>query len=135
MIELSAGMWAKLFAVLMMIESGGEPDPASAVGDNGASVGALQIQMAVIEDVNRVYRTQYDSDDRKCIETSKEICRKYLTYWINRYHKNTGNEVILNDFALCWNGGCHWYKAKPNSSKYIALQKYNKKFVRFYGRL
>ena len=134
MIELSSSMWAKLFAVLMMIESGGESDPASAIGDNGASVGALQIQMSIIEDVNRVYNTNYVSNDRLCIETSKDICRKYLTYWINRYHKNTGNKVVLNDFALCWNGGCHWYK-KTDEATLKKLDRYNKKFVRFYGEL
>ena len=54
-------MIAKFLAALIMVESGGDPKE---VGDNGKAVGVLQIHTIVIDDVNRIYGTDFRYEDR-----------------------------------------------------------------------
>lgn len=110
-----------IIPIIMSIESGGHKDPLNAEGDYWGgkfhSLGCMQISKAVVDDCNRVQKeTQFTYDDRKDKEKSFEMCRIYLTYWINRYEKNTSKQATLEDYFKCWNGGCHWYKkTKPKT--------------------
>ena len=97
--------WSILLAVLIAVESGGCLNPDYAVGDHGKSVGCLQIQMPVIEDVNRIYGKHYSSIDRYCRETSKEICKLWLTYYGSRYTQRTGLKPTYEVYCRMWNGG------------------------------
>ncbi len=102
----------------MIIESGGEPNPAIAVGDNGASIGAYQIQKAVIDDVNRVYpQYNFTYEDRYNIKKSEQICYLYLKYWGGHYQKTTGKNPTAETLARIWNGGPKGYK-KESTIKY-----------------
>lgn len=87
-----------LIQCLIMIESGGNPD---AIGDNGKAIGILQIHQCVVDDVNRIYKTDYSWPD-DCFDESKsrEICEKYITFWMN--HRGL---VSAKDAARIWNGG------------------------------
>tara|TARA_Y100000004_G_C8857634_1_gene387519 strand:- start:314 stop:706 length:393 start_codon:yes stop_codon:yes gene_type:complete len=127
-----------LLLCIMMIESGGEPDPLNAIGDNGYSLGCMQISKAVVDDCNRVQdEFNFTYEDRRSKEKSFKMAEIYLRYWINRYEINTGKKATLKDYAMCWNGGCHWYKAKEGSSKRNNLNKYWSKIVKElnkYGR-
>lgn len=92
----------RLIDALVHVESNGE---VHAVGDNGRAVGCLQIHKEVVDDVNRAYGTTYVYSDRKSIEKSREICRKYLLLHGGR---NATNEV----YARIWNGGPYGHKRK-----------------------
>jgi hypothetical protein len=105
-----------LLAAIMMVESSGDPE---AVGDNGASVGAYQIQQADITDVNRVYGTSYVTADRLSPEKSREICIKYLTYWGGRYEYNSGQKATDEVLARIWNGGPYGFR-KAATERYWA---------------
>lgn len=85
----------KLIDALVHVESKGENH---VVGDNGRAVGCLQIHKGVIEDVNRAYNTSYKFSDRKSIEKSREICRKYLIL-------HGGRNATDEKYARIWNGG------------------------------
>lgn len=95
-----------------MVETGGHHDPSHAVGDNGASVGILQIGKAVVDDVNTFYSdSNYTYEDRYNPEKSREICYKYLSYWGKVYERKTGNKPNAEIYAKMWNGGCYaWRK-------------------------
>ena len=100
-------------AALIAVESGGD---AKAIGDNGRSVGVLQIQRAVVEDVNRVHGTRYRwPEDAQNPMNAARICRLYLQHWctVDRLRR----EPTLEDAARIWNGGPHGYK-KPATEKY-----------------
>ncbi len=91
-----------LIAALIIVESHGNPQ---AIGDGGRSVGCLQIQMCVIEDVNRVYGMHYTAMDRYSKTKSVEIAKLYLLHWGQRYTKKTGLSPSQEVLARIWNGG------------------------------
>ena len=99
--------WDILIAALIMVESSGIN---TAIGDNGESVGCLQIQMPIIQDVNRVYKTGYTSYDRYDRKSSTEICKLYLKYWSAMYSKRTNKPATYEILARIWNGGPYGYK-------------------------
>ena len=101
MLNLSA-----LICALMIVESGGESHPDSAIGDNGASVGILQIQKPVVDDLNRILkRNVYSYSDRTNAVLSVAMCEAYISYWADRYQKRTGKTPTLEVCAKIWNGG------------------------------
>ena len=110
--------WSILLAVIMAVETGGEIYPDQAVGDNGASVGCLQIQMPVIEDVNRIYRKNYLSMDRYDRQHSMNIARLWLTYYGERYEQRTGNPPTYEIYCRLWNGGYRGLFERPKATDY-----------------
>lgn len=106
--------WAALIAALIAVESGGD---SNAVGDRGMSVGVLQIQAGVVDDVNRVWRKNYAwPDDARDPVKAQEICKLYLAYWTDHYAKTHGpaDESVA---ARIWNGGPYGY-AKRGTNEY-----------------
>jgi len=89
-------MNASLLAALIFVESGGNN---KAIGDEGWSIGCLQITEICVRDVNRIYGTHYrwphDCFDRK---SSIEICVAYLAHY-------GGKSKSLEKAARQWNGG------------------------------
>ena len=109
---------------LIAVESGGQLDPSTCVGDNGASVGCLQIQTAVIDDLNRIYpQYEFTYSDRTNVRKSIEMAFLYMTYWGERYEKRTGKKATLETYAKIWNGGPYADRktgvAKDNLNKYL----------------
>ena len=114
---LSACAYAKtpsdrLLTALIQVESSGND---KAVGDNGKAVGCLQIRKEVIDDVNRIYGTDYTLADRRDRAKSMEICRRYISHYATE--KRLGRSVRNEDMARIWNGG-------PNGHRKGATNKY-----------
>lgn len=108
----------ELLCAIMSVETGGEPNPDEAIGDNGHAVGCMQIHMCVIEDVNRIYKTKYVSDDRYDRSMSLSIASRYLTYWGEHYTKTTGQKATTEVLARIWNGGPYGYKMQATLKYY-----------------
>ena len=111
--------FSPLIAVLIMVESSGND---LAIGDNGDSVGCLQIQMGVIKDVNRIYTVTYKEEDRYNRSSSKDICQYYLNYWVKKAYVCVefpkDQTFNVNEIAArIWNGGPNGFK-KNNTIKY-----------------
>tara|TARA_R110000868_G_scaffold139147_3_gene353891 strand:+ start:349 stop:684 length:336 start_codon:yes stop_codon:yes gene_type:complete len=89
-------MTAALLAAMIAVESGGD---CRAVGDQGRSIGILQISRGVVEDVNRIRGTHYKWPD-DCFDRKKsvEICVAYLNWY-------GGKSKSLEKAARQWNGG------------------------------
>tara|TARA_R100000353_G_scaffold153644_3_gene112208 strand:- start:505 stop:882 length:378 start_codon:yes stop_codon:yes gene_type:complete len=122
--------WSAILFVIAMVESGGNPNVKD--GDNGQSWGMYQIQSGYIEDVNRVYKTNYTHEDARDRNKAELIVVKYLRYWGNRYELNTGNAPTAEDYFRLHNGGCHFYKKKHKTDNYVKkclkiIDKYNLK--------
>ena len=97
-----------LLLALIAVESGGDP---RAIGDNGKSVGVLQIGASVVLDVNRIYGTRYKwPTDCFNARTSAVICVQYLKLYTEPYDSD---EVIARE----WNGGPKGHR-KPSTLKY-----------------
>lgn len=106
-LSASASPSERLIDALVHVESKGE---VHAIGDNGKAVGPLQIHKEVVDDVNKAYGTNYTYDDRKSIDKSREICRKYLLLHGGRYATN-------EKYARIWNGGPSGHR-KRHTRKY-----------------
>jgi len=87
-------------AVLIALESHGNH---IAVGDGHKSIGALQIQPAVIADVNRIYGYRFTHQDAYDFTTAKVILASYLNHYCTR--ERLGREPTEEDAARIWNGG------------------------------
>ena len=111
--------FSPLIAVLIMVESSGND---LAIGDNGNSVGCLQIQKGVIEDVNKIYTVTFTQEDGTNRSSSKEICQYYLNYWVKKAYISTefprDKTINVNEIAarIC-NGGPNGFK-KNSTIKY-----------------
>lgn len=124
------GIDDNLIHAIRMAESGNK---ISAVGDDDKSIGHMQIQPAIITDVNKYYKTKYTLEDRTNRIKSEEICRKYLEYWGKYYTKKTGKKPTKEIYARLWNGGPQgWnpkYKTKYKNTTHY-WEKHVKPFLR-----
>lgn len=110
----------ELILALCLIESSLDPN---AIGDGGEAVGILQIHECVIQDVNRIYGTEYNLNDRYDPMLSKMICRKYLEHWGTVYYQRTRKQPTAEVLAKIWNGGALAYE-KTNPIVVDRLDKY-----------
>ena len=90
-----------LIDAIAIVESNNDNTKIGSFGE----LGILQIRQCVIDDVNKVYNTQYTINDTKDNEKSREICKKYLKYWGECYEKKTGLKATDQILAKIWNGG------------------------------
>ena len=105
---------SKLLNAISTVESHGD---LKAIGDKGKAKGVLQIWKSVVDDVNRVYKTNYVHDDAFDLAKARQIASKYLTYWGKQYQKKTEKAPTYEVLARVWNGGPGGYK-KPATVEY-----------------
>lgn len=101
-------MTSALLAALIAVESGGD---CNAIGDNGRSIGCLQITEACVRDVNRIYGTTFKWPD-DCFNRylSQRICTLYLSHY-------GGKSKSLEKAARQWVGGPQGHR-KPETRPY-----------------
>ena len=98
-----------LAAAIIQIESGGND---LAIGDGGRAIGAFQIHRGVVDDVNRIYKTQFTHSEMTNRIKARLVFEKYLTIY--------GRGRSTEELARIWNGG-------PNGHKKQATEKYWRK--------
>ena len=108
-------MTAALLAAMIAVESGGD---CRAVGDQGRSIGILQISRGVVEDVNRIRGTHYKWPD-DCFDRRKsiEICVAYLTHY-------GGKSKSLEKAARQWVGGPQGHRKAETRAYWIKVKKH-----------
>lgn len=111
-------MIAKVIAILLVLE---QPAKGQLYGDEGRAIGPLQIHRAVVIDVNRIYGTQYTWESCASLTVSKEVCKKYLTYWCSA--KKLGHKPTIRDYLRTWNAGAMGHKKIKATKFYIAKAK------------
>lgn len=104
---------SRLIDALVHVESKGN---VHAVGDNGRAVGPLQIHKEVVDDVNKAYGMNYTYDDRKSIDKSREICRKYLLL-------HGGRKATNEKYARIWNGGPGGHRKRSTSKYWVKVRR------------
>ena len=112
-LSLSASPSEKLIDALVHVESRGE---VHAIGDNGKAVGPLQIHKEVVDDVNKAYGTNYTYEDRKSIDKSREICRRYLLL-------HGGRNATNEKYARIWNGGPGGHRKRSTSKYWVKVRR------------
>ena len=99
----------KLIKALEQVESNGK---VLAVGDKGKAYGCLQIWDVVIQDVNRISKSNYKHKDAFNRDKAFKIVEIYLEHWGKIYEKRTGRKVTNEVYARVFNGGPIGYKKK-----------------------
>lgn len=89
-----------LAAAVVAVESGGND---LAVGDGGRSVGAYQINRAVVRDVNRIYGTAFSWQGMTNRADASTVFRLYITAYCTE--QRLGRQPTEQDAARVWNGG------------------------------
>ena len=105
---------ADLVDGLIKVESNGNN---RAVGDKGKAIGCLQVWKVVVDDVNRVYKTDYKHEDMFDRAKSVDVCKKYLLHYGKVYKKQTGKPITAEVLARIWNSGPNGWQ-KPCSVPY-----------------
>lgn len=117
----------ELLLALAVVESAMNP---IAVGDNGKSVGVLQISEAVVIDVNSIYGTSYDwPKDAYDTSASFDIAQFYLEYWVKQSIKKNPSLSKQKDeiAARIWNGGPNGYLKESTEQYWNKVRKEMKK--------
>jgi len=97
---------------LIAVESGGRDH---AVGDDGNAFGCLQIWQCVVDDVNRVAKTNYIHKDAFSRNDAIFMLEVYIGHYCTE--KRLGRKPTLEDAARIWVGGPNGYK-KRSTIKY-----------------
>lgn len=108
-------------AVLADIESNNDPH---AKGKNG-ELGIYQISAICVQDVNRIYHTQFTHVEMRDPEKAKAVCLLYLSHYAERFRRDTGRDPSAGDLARIWNGG-------PDGAFKEATADYGTRFVGAY---
>lgn len=91
---------------------------STAIGDGGKAWGIVQIHKIAVDDVNRLYGTQYTHADAFKVECAKEIFVLYLyagiTMFRNRYHRMPTEQEVVR----MWNGGIYTGYRRITTIKY-----------------
>ena len=98
----------------MVVESNNNP---KAIGDNGKAFGILQIHKGYVNEVNNLYKTNYKHKDMFCVKKSKEVTKKYLSYWGKVYAKTNNKQPTKEVLSKIHNGGPKGY-LKPETKGY-----------------
>lgn len=104
----------QLILLLIQIESGGND---LAVGDNGKAFGCLQIHASYVEDINRIWNTDYKHTDAFNRDDAINMLMFYTAHYALKLEEETGRKATAEDLARIHNGGPDGWK-KPSTLKY-----------------
>jgi hypothetical protein len=108
--------------VLKHVETHNQPD---AIGDNGKAYGVLQIHKIAVDDVNRLYGTDYTHQDAFNVVCSEEIFNLAIKAGIKRYKRIYCRSPTEGELVRMWNGGIY------RGYKIDATLKYYKRYKKF----
>jgi hypothetical protein len=108
-----------IMSILKTVETNNNPD---SIGDNGRSYGILQIQRSVLNDVNRVYGTNYYHEQMFSEKSSEEVFKLYMCYGKEVFLKKHCRFPTEEEMVRMWNGGI--YKGYKYNQTKVYYQKY-----------
>lgn len=115
-----------IYEVLKHVESNNNP---KAIGDTGNAFGVVQIHKACVEDVNRVYGTQYYHEQMFDEQCASEVFYLYLRYGIKLFKIRNKAKPTTQDVVRMWNGGIYSGYRRESTKKYY------KKYLQFKTKL
>ena len=107
------------FNALQTVETGGEEDPATAVGDNGASLGWYQIQRAYWQDATE--RDWGHGGAYEDVTNRRYAERVMMAYW-QRYAPDALRDRDFKTLARIHNGGPKGHRKKATLSYWRDVQ-------------
>ena len=89
-----------------------------AIDNSKSSFGVLQIKNIVIDDVNRIYGTNYKHKDSFNEKKSNEIFCYYIEKGVSKFKKTHNKNPLEQDIVRMWNGGAYSGYSKKSTLKY-----------------
>ena len=83
----------------------------------------MQLWKSYIDDVNRIYKTDYLHNDAFDREKAIEITTKYLRYYGKKYEEKTGNRPTLEVLSRIHNGGPNGWKKESTIDYWNKVKK------------
>lgn len=107
----------RVLDAIRIVETGGEKDPANAVGDNGRSIGPFQIQRAYWQDA-----LEHDPSIGGTYADCKDetYARRVIRAYLSRYVKTWNDETV----ARVHNGGPSGAKKKGTIKYWQKVRKH-----------
>lgn len=112
-----------IYEVLKHSESNNNTD---AIGDNGKAYGIVQIHKICVDDVNRIYGTNYEHEDMFDEACAKEVFILYLQAGIDNFKRKHGYLPTEEQIVRMWNGGIYRGYFIRATIKYYRRYKYFK---------
>lgn len=113
-----------LVKALIKVESNGNP---KAVGDGGRAYGILQIHKVMVDDANRIAKTNFTHQDMFDPAKSQKVADIILTHYDRHIRRTTGKEATAKQLAFIWNGGASAWKrvnSPVSDTKQANLERY-----------
>ena len=113
-------MWmmfpSRLADAITQVETGGEPNPANAVGDGGKSIGPMQITWACWKDA-----TDHDPGIGGTYEDCKKLTYARRIFWayLDRWAPDDDYETL----ARIWNGGPQGANKASTDAYWLRVQR------------
>lgn len=105
----------EIYDVLIHVESNNNPE---AIGDDGRAYGVLQIHSICVEDINRLYNTEYTHQQAFNRIHSKQMFFLYLQYGIKRFKRRYSRSPTEGEVVRMWNGSVYSGYKKESTKKY-----------------
>lgn len=109
----------KIMAVLIMVESGGDPD---AVGDDGLAYGILQMHQAYVSDAAQWARIDWQHSDAFDPIKAESIFLAYMSRYAKRDKKPAGMSYV-EYVSRIHNGGPRGYLKSATDPYWNKVQK------------
>lgn len=104
-----------IYQILKEVESNNNP---KAIGDGGKAYGILQIHKICVDDVNRIYKTNYTHEQMFDESCAQEVFNLYLKHGIKRYKSRYCCNPTTEQIVRMWNGGIYTGYKKESTEKY-----------------
>ncbi len=104
-----------MLRIIKHVESRGNTE---IIGDNGKAYGVLQIHKICVDDVNRIYGTDYTHQDAFNEQCSNEIFELYINHGVKLYIKKYNRRPSEQDIVRMWNGSIYNGYNKESTIKY-----------------
>ena len=109
-----------IYEIIKKVESNDNP---KAIGDNGRAYGVVQIHNICVEDINRIYGSNFTHEQAFNREHSKMMFILYLRHGIKLFRRKYNKSPNEEDIVRMWNGSIYNGYRKESTKKYYKKYK------------
>lgn len=115
--------WPLFLAVLITIESGGNPNAVGDLDLKMKAYGVLQVRQIYLDDVNRVAGTNVTMDQVRRSEGVSRWCAvTYIKHYGARYERITGKPLTMEVAARIHNGGPNGWRKQSTDAHWARFR-------------
>lgn len=109
---------ALLLAIMPYIKQVESSNGLYPIGDGGRAHGSFQVHKICVDDVNRVYKTEYTHQDMFDDDKAEAVFLYYLSYGVILFEEKHGRPPTEEEVVRMWNGGIYKGYTYNDTNKY-----------------